>query len=368
MIPRIKMISALTLAVLAFLTATTILIANRESTEPVRDADGVIVPGYIAVMDRVRIGGVEQALLIRGARTDAPILLWLHGGPGTPAIPFAREYNAALEREFLIVHWDQRGAGKSFYEADDLPDSRLRLRENFVADAIELSERLIRRFHGESPPAERKVILFGHGWGALLAVLAARERPDLFYSVVAAGLPVNMRENEIRSYDWALATARESGNEQAIRELETIGRPPYSSEERHAKVPTHWKWIMRQGGALFERTSLAGRLPVILWNDEYNLVDKVAFAEGANRILPAVWDEYMRVDLLRDAAALRVPVLMLHGRHDRQMDPELAREYFTRLRAPRKGWVWFESSAHAPMFAEPDRFHQVLREWHADTR
>ncbi len=368
MIQRIKTFSALTLAVLAFLTATTILIANRESTAPVRDADDVIVPGHIAAMDRVRIGGIEQALLIRGARQDAPILLWLHGGPGTPAIPFAREYNAVLEREFLVVHWDQRGAGKSFYEPDDLPDSQLRLRENFVADTIELSERLIRRFHGESPPAERKLVLFGHGWGALLAVLAAKERPDLFYSVVAAGLPVNMRANEERSYDWALATARESGNELAVSELEAIGRPPYSSEERHAKVPTHWKWIMRQGGALFGRTSFASRLPVILLNDEYNLVDKVAFAEGANRILPAVWDEYMQIDLLRDSAALRVPVLMLHGRHDRQMDPELAREYYAQLRAPRKNWAWFESSAHAPMFAEPDRFYQVLRDWHADTR
>lgn len=359
----IKRIFMLGFAALAFVSATTILIANREFTGPVLDESGAETAGQIAAMDRIELGGVEQALLVRGASADLPVLLWLHGGPGSPAVPFAREFNAALERDFIVVHWDQRGAGKSFPEDEEaLPADAMRLRENFVADTIELSERLIRRFHGQAPPAERKIFLFGHSWGSLLAILAAKARPDLYHAVINAGQVVRPAESEARSYAWALSQARAKGNDEAVAELEAIAAPPYSSEDMSVKTPIHWKWVMQQGGALFGRESIAPLLPVLLFCDEYNLVDKVAFVQGQGRTARLVWDEFMAVDLFSEAPALGVPVWMLHGRHDRQIDGELSRDYFERLRSPRKTWIWFENSAHSPMFEEPARFESALRE------
>ncbi|MEQ9362985.1 MAG: alpha/beta hydrolase [Leptospirales bacterium] len=358
-----KKILMLVFAGLAFITATTILIANREFTAAVLDESGAAVPGHIAVMDRIELGGVEQSLLVRGASPDLPVLLWLHGGPGSPESPFAREFNAGLERHFLVVHWDQRGAGKSFpKDPEALSADGMRLRENFVADTIELSERLIRRFRGQAPASDRKIYLFGHSWGALLGVLAAKERPDLYHALITAGQPVHMAESERRSYEWALARARETDNSDAVAELEAIGPPPYSAEAMPEKTPVHWKWIMQQGGALHGRTSIAPLLPILLLCDEYNLVDKVAFVQGAARTAPLVWGQFMAADLAREAPVLKVPVWMLFGRHDRQVDPKLSREYFERLRAPKKTWVWFEQSAHSVMFEEPARFESVLRE------
>lgn len=353
----------LAFAALAFITATTILIANREFTAAVVDANGDEIPGSIAVMDRVELGGFEQSLLVRGASSELPVLLWLHGGPGSPGLPFAREFNAGLERHFLIVHWDQRGAGKSFPENPDaLPPEAMRLRENFVADTIELSERLIRRFHGQSPPAERKIYLFGHSWGSLVATLAAKERPELYHALITAGQVVHMKESEARSYAWALSRARETGNEGAVAELEAIGPPPYDAASMGEKTPVHWKWIMQQGGALYGRESIGPLLPVLLFCDEYNLVDKVSFVQGAAFTTQLVWDEFMAANLLKEAPVLSVPVWMLLGRHDRQVDPDLAGAYFDALRAPRKTRLWFEESAHSPMFEEPERFESVLRE------
>ncbi|MCC5993509.1 MAG: hypothetical protein JJT99_13425, partial [Rhodobacteraceae bacterium] len=39
-------------------------------------------PDPIAVLAPVQIGGMRQWLLIRGQDRSAPVLLWLHGGPG----------------------------------------------------------------------------------------------------------------------------------------------------------------------------------------------------------------------------------------------------------------------------------------------
>lgn len=352
----------LAFAAIAFVTATTILIANREFTSAIEDEFGEAIPGHIALMDRVNLGGLDQTLLLRGASTDLPVLLWLHGGPGSPEIPFAREFNAGLERHFLVVHWDQRGAGKSFYEFDELPPDSMRLRENYVADTIELSERLIRRFKGQAPPEERKIYLFGHSWGSLVGILAAKERPDLYHSFIAAGQVVHMAESEKRSYKWALQQARDQNNEDAIAELEAIGMPPFSGETMGANAPVHWKWIMQQGGALHGRTSIVSLLPTLLFCDEYNLVDKVAFVQGGSRTARVVWDEFMAADLFQEVPALQVPVIMIHGRYDRQVDPALTLAYFQKLRAPAKTWVWFEDSAHSPMFEEPERFETVLKD------
>jgi pimeloyl-ACP methyl ester carboxylesterase len=53
-------------------------------------------------------------LLTRGADRSAPVLFWLHGGPGGAERPVFRYFNSELENHFVVVYWDQRGAGRSF--------------------------------------------------------------------------------------------------------------------------------------------------------------------------------------------------------------------------------------------------------------
>jgi len=51
-------------------------------TAPITDVRGKPVPGSIASLERTKLGGVEQWILIRGESTANPVLLLLHGGPG----------------------------------------------------------------------------------------------------------------------------------------------------------------------------------------------------------------------------------------------------------------------------------------------
>jgi pimeloyl-ACP methyl ester carboxylesterase len=66
--------------------------------------------------------GAKLYLQVRGADRTAPVLLWLHGGPGGAERPLFRYFNGGLERHFVVVYWDQRGAGRSFDAKAD-PDS-----------------------------------------------------------------------------------------------------------------------------------------------------------------------------------------------------------------------------------------------------
>ena len=51
-------------------------------TRPFVDGAGRVIPGSIATMETVRLGGVDQAVWFRGRDTKAPPLILLHGGPG----------------------------------------------------------------------------------------------------------------------------------------------------------------------------------------------------------------------------------------------------------------------------------------------
>lgn len=134
---------ALATAVLASLLAARAWF-RPPSTAPFVDALGEPVHESIACLERVMLGGVKQGLLIRGLSVGNPVLLYLHGGPGTSELGMVRPHNMpVLEKHSTVVVWDPRGAGISY--AARAPESGMTV-EQFIADAHELTVLLCRRF------------------------------------------------------------------------------------------------------------------------------------------------------------------------------------------------------------------------------
>ena len=92
-------------------------------TPPFRGRNGEILPGSVAEINYLRLGGLDQWVMIRGESLANPPLILLHGGPGFSEMRFFRHFNAPLEKSFTVVYWDQRGAGKSF--ARNIPRSSM---------------------------------------------------------------------------------------------------------------------------------------------------------------------------------------------------------------------------------------------------
>jgi len=79
-----------------------LLVLGCAKTPAFRDEAGRILPGSVARMQYVELGGSRQWICVRGESVDKPLLLILHGGPGTPEVLPFRRYDAGLEKDFIL--------------------------------------------------------------------------------------------------------------------------------------------------------------------------------------------------------------------------------------------------------------------------
>jgi pimeloyl-ACP methyl ester carboxylesterase len=314
------------------------------------------VPGQhsVATLEKVAIGNSQQWLLIRSEDTRNPLLLFVHGGPGTSQLTLMRRNTRTLEKHFTIVNWDQRGAGKSYPAIRD--KTRMNM-EQFVADIIELTKYLQDRFR------KRKVTLVGHSWGSAIGVLAVQRRPDLFNAYIGIGQISNAAGGERISYDWALQQARAAGDQGSVRKLTEIGPPPYAGNWRPKFLAE--RRILGKHGGEYHGSKVGAFGTVIkhlLFSTEYTFMDRINFFRGIFDSLALLIPPLGKLDLFLQAPRLKVPVFFMLGKHDYEVPSILSAKYFQALQAPLKSLFWFENSAHMPNTEERDKFNSILIE------
>ena len=307
--------------------------------------DSTTLPQYI------ELGGLKQAVRIAGADTTNPVLLLLHGGPGFTEMALFSEYNKDLEKKFIVVNWDQRGAGLSYH--DSIPKSTMNI-EQFVNDAHELVTWLKQKYKKE------KIYLLGHSWGSVLGVNLVQRYPEDFYAYVGVGQGVNLFENESISFKFTFDTAIAEKNEEAIRELKAIQqRYPPNAVAQLEDLKVQRKWLGYYGGAIYGQPNADKIFSRIQMSDN-PLYDAEKADAGNNFTFPLMFDELMGVDLKKSALKLEVPVYFITGRHDYNTPFELVEDYVKVLEAPHKEIIWFENSAHWIPFEEPEKVNDVL--------
>jgi pimeloyl-ACP methyl ester carboxylesterase len=319
-----------------------------------RESSRITVSGGIDTLHTVTIGGLPQWIQIRGQDQSNPVLLFLHGGPGSPETPFIRHYNRSLEKHFTVVTWEQRGAGKSFQS--DIPDSTMHL-PHFLRDTHEMVQWVKNRF------GQEKIYLVGHSWGSVLGMLAVQRHPEDFHAYVGIGQVVNMQQNEALSYEYVLGAARRRNDPKAIKELESIGPPicgTYAGGMESLGVQRGW--LTKFGGSLYGKRDINE----MIWNAftayEYSVGDLIRYGRGALFSLNHLWNELMTINLTQQVPSVQVPVYFCVGRSDYQTPFPLVESYFQALEAPHKELIWFEHSAHSPIYEEPNQFHAVMVE------
>lgn len=303
----------------------------------------------ISELFTLKLGFYEQGVLIRGENRNNPILLFLHGGPGTSNIGVAAGTQKLLEKRFCVVNWDQLGSGLSFYR--NISGEHMTIAKMMEYTHV-LMQYLVRRF------SQEKLYLVGHSWGSLLGILVAQKYPELIEKYIGVSQIVDGELNEKYAYEYCYEQAKKDNNVKAIKQLAQIGEPPYSDWMKGLQIRSYWS--SHYGGAIFTGNLASIYIRRMLKSNEYNLVDLYRYVSGFSLSLKNIWPEVMRIHLKEQIKKLDVNAYFFLGKHDFQAPYKIAQEYISALDANTKEIVWFENSAHMCPIEEQEKFQIEL--------
>jgi pimeloyl-ACP methyl ester carboxylesterase len=321
---------------------------------PIVDEQGKPVAGSTSEKIHVNINGVEQGMFVKSKDLSNPVLLFLHGGPGMPEYFLTHRYPTGLENYFTVCWWDQRGSGLSY--TPDLPAETVTY-EQLISDTIEVTNYLRARF------GKDKIYLMAHSGGSFFGIQVAARAPELYYAYIGMGQMSNQLASERQAYDYALEYYRKNGNTNMVHKLEAA--PPTTTVPLPAAYDALRDDYMHQAGIGTTRDMKSVVTGVFLrsWlSPEFTLSEKLHLWRGKFFSLAKLRNTAFAADLTRQVTQLDLPVYFLSGAYDYTCSVLVSRAYFQEIKAPLKGFYTFEQSAHTPLFEEPAKVINILRE------
>lgn len=312
-----------------------------------------------SISQYIEIGGTNQWVTLNGTSCTNPIVLMIHGGPGNPLSLYHEGLFQSWERDFTIVHRDQRGSGKTYEENHGEREitiqemSEMVLRESLmIEDGIEVTNYIRKRF------GQDKIIITGSSWGAFLAAKMVLRSPEQYHFYVGLSLPVNYQKNLLKSYQLVTDMAITSHDAIAIKTLNEIGRPPWTNPRNFGRM----RKIIRQ----YENKS-AGEFPDMKIGEEYrSQSSRTAYLSGEefSFIQFVGMDGYgmaNKINLDVCCVDFSVPIYLIQGANDLLTSAQVTEEYYTKIKAPFKEYIYLENTGHDLNIAMLNSQFQALR-------
>ncbi|ETT37291.1 hydrolase, alpha/beta fold family protein [Paenibacillus sp. FSL R5-192] len=302
----------------------------------------------ISMLEQVEINGTGHEVMIRGVDRTNPILIFVHGGPGCSEIPYVRKYQKELEQHFTVVHYDQRGSGKSYHFFEDY--------SNLTTDVL-VDDLLALRDYVSKELGQEKVILIGHSFGTYIGMKAAAKAPAQFHAYIGIGQMANTLQSELESLEYTYEQAKQAGNEDDVKKLELIRSSIEQGKELTPRI-----LLQKYGGAARLINENRDYISGFLLNPEYNGLDMIRFYSGMFSSQDILLREAFDQNLPDIVNHLDIPTYFVTGKYDYMTTANAARDYFDVLDAPIKDFIVFNESAHYPQFEEKEKFVKWLNE------
>jgi len=298
------------------------------------------------------VNGVKQYLEIKGDSKTKPVLLFIHGGPSWPATPMNRKYGQDLTKDFVFVSWDQRNCGKS------QTDTTVALTpELYVEDAHVVTQFLKKQYH------RNKIFVIGHSWGSLIGVMLVQKYPQDYAAYIGMGQMVNPGKSELLARDYVMQQATLKKD---TATLATVAKIPFSADGSYKNgLNDLLKFRMASDKYLSSKEVAELANPMQLYSD-YQALDWMTPAMRSGKLL----NRYIsgrKTDFMK-RTTFQLPVYLMVGKYDYNTSAELAKQYFTAIKAPKKQLFLFDHSGHEPSWQEPQLFHKRLVQIAADNK
>jgi pimeloyl-ACP methyl ester carboxylesterase len=317
----------------------------------------------------VKIGGIEQYFQIRGEDKNNPIILWIHGGPGFPLTYLTYYYQTALEKNYTVVTFEQRGCSRTFYRnkinnsPTSLPVEKLTV-EKLLADMNEIVDYLCQRFGKE------KIIIIGQSWGTILGTKYVNIHPEKVFAYIGIGQVTNFAEMKIYMAEKALKTAMLRGNIKDCEILKSCIKQFSETENiKNLNIKSLEKMVIltakyfKCGGKMsgIKQIWTAVISPEMSWKD----MKWFLFASKTQNIITSqnnlIDYLYFGFDIMNLSGKFDVPIYFIQGENDFITPTDLVQKYYSNVSTVKKEIVVIENSGHTPFFDNPKQFCESVK-------
>ena len=316
--------------------------------------------------DKVDFNNLNETIIVRHKNADMPVhihgngsekvfLIILHGGPGGNGLGYrSNATRTEIEKNNAVVYFDQRGSGSSQgnYSEDDVTIDLM------VDDVLAVTKVLRNKYGNDS-----KFFLMGHSWGGFLGPSVLLKKQSDF----EGWIEVDGYHDPIGTYEEYKLVLKESADEQIA-----LG----NSVEYWRNVLD----VVQNIGATYstdkhlELNITANSVDAVLAEDKIinqpkqEVVDGTAESNG----LIAIWNmkklgeildykvKFNELSLTNRLQEIKIPSLVLWGKHDHSVPSVNAQEAFDNLGSSDKEIYIFEKSGHSPMSTEPLLFAEKI--------
>lgn len=286
----------------------------------------------IDTTETVNIADTNQVIRIKGSNNQNPVLLYLNGGPGDSVLDQMDNMFSELQKDFIVVLWDQRNTGRT----SKLNNKKVQLtQELFKNDTYQLIQYLIQKFD------KKKVVLVAHSYGTTLGFDIANNHPELLHAFVAANPLINQIESERQTLEMLKDHARKNKNTKAINELSKVTIPFNNGDELYYAR----KWLFDfEGKGFAKKKSFKKR--VLSWS--------LAWLDLLN--------EASQENLFESTKKIDCPVYFVIGQNDYQTNSILTQKYYDELEAPQKEIYSIENAGHLIPYENRIEFQNIIKE------
>ncbi len=294
----------------------------------------------------VEINGTKQWISIYGKDINNPVLLYLHGGPGTSTSAYDYAFTRKWADVYTVVTWDQRNCGKSYEKSQNDTELTYGL---MMSDGLAMTEYLIDYFDKE------KITILGHSWGTYLGCNLVLAHPEYYDCYIGTGQMVDMDQNEAAFKEAAEEWVGD--DEDGIELIKALTPDNFTEEHfitRNLLMEKYRYGIMRDGTDY--------NIPAtVIFNPYYTLPDLVKLFNSDYTVYMnfLMSDEFSNFSLT-GRTEYEVPYYNINGDCDYQTNYKLAQEYFDEIDAPHKKLYIMKDTTHGLLESKSEAFSSIL--------
>ncbi len=296
----------------------------------------------------IDVNGTKQWINIYGEDIDNPVLLYLHGGPGSATSEIDYAFTRKWADVYTVVTWDQRNCGKSYdVEQNDI----VLTRELFLTDGKEVTEFLLDYL------SKDKITILGHSWGSIYGANLVLEYPEYYECFIGTGQLVDCLENEEAFKQEAMLWA--DGDEETLELINQLTPDNVTMEHITARNAIMQKY----GYDMMVNGSDYNLVTTIFFNPNYSIIDWIHYFK---RDMGVYLDFFTSAEFasfsLLGRTDYQVPFYNINGDKDYQTNYKLAQKYFEEVNAPYKQMFIMENMTHGLLESDSEGFSEIIHQ------